>query len=186
MQKQDLLPAVAVVAALAVSATATDVFAAKRDRFPIDLGELRAKAEERFNAADADGDGSVSAEEFANADLRGVFPRGRRDGGRRHGDAEGRPAREWAGAGQEGVFGTADADANGQLSEEEFNAVPAAVRSQRQQRLFERFDADASGGLSLAEFPSRLKRLQMFDANADGIVSRDEMPFGQRPQRRRH
>ena len=185
MQKQDLLPAVAVVAALAVSATATDVFAAKQDRFPIDLGELRAKAEERFNAADADGDGSVSAEEFANADLRGV-PRGRRDGGRRHGDAEGRPAREWARAGQEGVFDAADADANGQLSEEEFNAVPAAVRSQRQQRLFERLDADASGGLSLAEFPSRLKRLEMLDANADGTVSRDEMPLGQRPQRRRH
>ena len=186
MQNKDMLPAFAIAAALAVAAAATDVVAAQRDRFPIDLGELRAKAEQRFNAADADSDGLVTAEEFAAADLNAGFARVHHAGKGRCADRVGRVeererrARKWAAAGQEDVFGVADADADGQLSMQEFKALPTAVRSLRQQRLFERFDANADGSLSLAEFPSRLMRLQTFDANADGYVSRDEMPQNQR------
>ena len=187
MQHHSLLSPLAFATVLTVGggsagwiAVAADSANAEQRNHGIDLNELRADAEQRFNTADADEDGLVSADEFAAADLSAVFARDR-EGRRRARAKEG----EWAGAGREGVFDAADTDANGQLSEQEFNAVPAAVRSLRQQRLFERFDANADGSLSLAEFPSRLMRLQTLDANADGFVSQDEMPRNWRSRRAR-
>ncbi len=182
MQHHSLLSPLAFATIVTVAVAANSANAEQRNH-GIDLNELRADAEQRFNTADADEDGLVSADEFAAADLSAVFARDRRD---REGRRRARAQRgEWAGAGREGVFDAADTDANGQLSEQEFNAVPAAVRSLRQQRLFERFDANADGSLSLAEFPSRLMRLQTLDANADGFVSRDEMPRNWRSRRAR-
>lgn len=130
MPHQDSLAALSVLGAatvVAVAVVAADSVAAPPDRFPIDLNDLRAEVEQRFNAADADGDG--------------------------------------------------------QLSKQEFEALPAVARRVQQLRAFERLDANADGGLSLVEFASRLTRLQALDANADGFVSRDEMPRNKRARR---
>ena len=177
MQNKNLLVTLTVATALAVTAVATDAVAAQRDSFPIDLSALRTEAEQHFNAADADGDGLVAAEEFAAVDLSAASDRGRHAGKGRCADrAEKRErrARKWTDAKQESVFSAADADVDVQLSEQEFKALPVVVRNLRQERIFERFDANADGGLSFDEFPSRLTRLQALDSNADGYVSRDE------------
>ena len=174
MRYQGSPSVLALATAVAVAVVAAAAFAAPRDRFPIDLNDLRAETEQRFDAVDADGNGQIAVDEFVDADSRLMSERA---------GWRGDSARDWAGAGREGVFSAADADADGQLSEQEFNAVPIAARRVRQQRLFERLDANADGGLSLDEFASRLTRLQALDANADGFVSRDEMPRNMRAHR---
>ncbi len=160
-----------VAAALAASAVA-----GSKDRFPISLDDLRAEAVERFNAADADGDGLVTAEEFAAVDARQAAGGERRpergDGGAQH-------RAEKAG---DRVFEVGDSDGDGQLSREEYDQVPAALRAERQRRWFTRLDANEDGALAIDEFPSRATRLAKLDANGDGQISRDEMPRRRRPQ----
>ena len=146
---------------------------AQQQRFPIDLAELRAEAEQRFNAADADGDGSVVVEEYLALMAAEATRQSRKSGDRR-----------WEGAGREGVFDEADSNGDGQLSEQEFEAVPDAARRLRQQRLFGRLDRNDDAALSFAEFSARLTRLETLDANVDGFVSRAEMPRRQHRERR--
>lgn len=171
---------VSIAVAVCVTAAALAANAGLKDRFPIDLAELQAKAEERFDAADADGDGLLSADEFAAADLREAFAYRRY---RRH-DRRGEQARvEGQDEQREDVFAAADADGDAQLSKDEFDALPAAARAVRQRRLFERLDANQDGMLTPAEFPSRASRLAALDVNGDGQITRDEMPR-RRPRHR--
>lgn len=135
------------------------------ERFPIDLAQLEAKAEERFNAADADGDGLVSSDEFAALDVR---ERGAKDA------PDNRRAKRLRER-RQGEFEVADRDGDGQLSAEEYHALPAAVRAVRQQRLFARLDADQDGVLIPREFPSRASRLARLDADGDGQITRREL-----------
>ena len=167
-------PSLAIAAVLALAAHATTAFGDERHRFPIDLEELRAEAEQRFDAADANGDGAVVVEEFLT--FMAAAPKSR------HG-RHGRARHSW-GAGREGVFDEADSNDDGQLSEQEFEAVPDAVRRLRLQEIFARRDRDDDGALSFAEFPTKLSRFETWDANADGFVSRAEMPH-RRPHRER-
>lgn len=176
--------AVALGASIAVTAAA-----GPSERFPIDLAALRAEAAERFNAADADGDGVVNSDEFAAVDVRRLMGKDRKRG-REHGagtasrrsmDAEHRRQRLAARAEKrEGEFTIADADGDGRLSKEEFRNLPAAVHAERQRRLFSRLDADGDGALAASEFPSRAIRLARFDANGDGQITADEMRKRQR------
>ena len=155
------------VAALAiVGLTAEAQPARDGGRFPIDLEMLRSQAAAAFEKADADRDGAVSAAEFAAVDDDKRRP-GQRRGpkpGRRGGDG----------------FDLGDANGDGQLSREEFEALPAARRAAQAQRKFERLDADGDGGLSPSEFPSRANRLIGFDADGDGILTREEVRRGRR------
>lgn len=162
------------IAVLALGVHATTAFGDQRQRFPIDLNELRAEAEQRFDAADANNDGSVVVEEFLT--FMAAAPNSR------HG-RHGREARSW-GAGREGVFDEADSNDDGQLSEQEFEALPDAVRRLRLQKLFEQRDRNDDGALSSAEFSPRLSRFEALDADDDGFVSRAEMPR-RRPHRER-
>lgn len=154
--------------------------AAASDRFPIDLKELQAQAEKRFAEADADGDGSVSAEEFAGLDTRRGFDGrpGFRDA-KRAADSErgerGRRMQPWSERAG-GRFEIADRDADGQLSAQEFEDMPKAVRAARQEQLFARLDADGDGKLALDEFSSRTQRLARLDSDGDGEITRAEMP----------
>lgn len=141
----------------------------KGDRFPIDLNELQAEAEKRFADADANDDGSLSAEEFANLDMRGAFAQRRGQRGDRTGGQRGRFDR-----GEQ--FDVADENGDGQLSEQEYEDMPKAIRAARQERLFARLDANADGKLTADELPSQSERLARLDANGDGKISRDEMP----------
>lgn len=147
---------------------------AKGDRFPIDLNELQADAEQRFANADADNDGSLSAQEFAAMDMRRMFAerhgrRGHRAGGERE------PGKLERGDRSE-QFEAADENGDGQLSEQEYEDLPNAVRAARQQRLFARLDENADGKLTPDELPSQAARLKRLDSNGDGKIDRDEMP----------
>ena len=138
------------------------------DRGSRSVEQLKARAEAQFAEADANDDGRVSAEEFVAADLERA-DRGRdraRRGGERAARADGKP----------GDFEVIDADGDGQISPQEFEARRQAQREARRKRVFERVDADGDGFLSPKEFPSRAGRLAAMDANGDGIVDRDEMP----------
>ena len=169
----------------ASAAVAVGAFGGPGERFPIDLEALRTKAAEQFNAADADGDGVVSGDEFAAVDARRLLA----DGGMRSQRAHDGPSskrgrnadrrRERAEARREQrqrEFEAADADRDGQLSSGEFQGLPAAVRAERQRKLFTHLDADADGVLSPTEFPSMARRLESLDVDGDGQVTRDELP----------
>ena len=178
MQPANWRHSLAIAAAFVVALAATADPGTQRNRFPIDLGELRAEAEQRFAAADANGDGGIAAEEFLAFMASDATARHRRDGER----GRVQRGREWEGAGREGVFDAADSNGDGQLSEQEFEAVPDAARRLRLQLIFNRRDRNDDGVLSFAEFPSELTRFEALDANADGFVSRAEMP--RRPSNR--
>ena len=163
--------------------------------FPIDLAELKPAADARLAEFDTDDDGLLSSAEFEAAEMlpdRGPRDgwrrdRGRRDGwgrdrGRRDGWGRDRGRRDgWrsdrghGGNGAE-VFSEADVDSDEKLSQEEFEAVPEAIRRLAQRRLFGRLDANDDASLSAEELPSRYSRLVSLDANEDGKVTRDEIP----------
>ena len=160
-------------ALMAMSANAHDGSAA------INLDELKAAAQERFAAADADGDGAVSSSEFEAADIT-PEPRFGRQG--RGGPWQFRgPGR---GDNRAEVFVEADTDDDEQLSKAEFEAVPDAVRRLAKRRLFNRLDENDDEFLSSDEFSPRYNRLAALDANSDGQVTRDEMPRRYRRGRR--
>ncbi|EPX85437.1 EF-hand domain-containing protein [Salipiger mucosus] len=106
-----------------------------------------------FFAADADGDGQVTREEF---------------------DAMG-PA---------GAFSTADADGDGALSGDEIaaymDAREAARKEMRQRMMLQRLDADENGSLSLEELqsgrrgPERAAMFDRLDLDGDGTVTEAE------------
>lgn len=202
---KNTLWALSSVAAALGAAIAVTASAGPDERFPIDLEALRAEAAERFNAADADGDGLVSNDEFAAVDVRGLVGEGRKRGrGHRVGataspglDAERRRQRLEAKAEKlEGDFAVADTDGDGRLSKEEFRSLPAAVRAERErerkeaqrerrQREFAIADADGDGQISSDEFhglpaatrAERQRRLfSRQDADGDGMLTASEFP----------
>lgn len=199
MQLKDFPLSITVAACVTSAALVANVFAAPKERAkPIDLSELKAIEEKRFAAADADGDGLVTEEEFANVDPRQVFagvraPDARnRDGRRRDRGADGRPEpdgeamrermaqrRAEAEARRQEArtrdFATADADGDGQLSADEYGDMPERLKATRQSEMFNRLDADGDGVLTPGEFPSAVGRLTALDTDGDGLVTRSEM-----------
>lgn len=190
MQYAKLIPASCAALICAAALVAPSVAAgshervAETPRFPIDLLELRAAETDGFNAADADGDGGVDVDEFVKNGLsqltaarRTLAVRGGpKAGGKRGKHGKRRSATEAdLGKRRAGEFAAADTDADGQLSADEYQQLPEAVRAERARRVFERWDADANGTLTTDEFPSMATRLERLDANGDGKITRDEM-----------
>ena len=207
MQLKDFPLSITVAACVTGAALVANVLAAPKERpKSIDLSEIKAVEEKRFAAADTDGDGLVSAEEFATVDLRQFSASMRAQGDR--GSWKGRTAR----GGQRGPgrdarrqrmeqrraeieerlaehdkrrqeartrdFETADADGDGQLSADEYDDMPATLKATRQHQLFARLDENGDGVLTPEEFPSMVDRLTALDADGDGLVTRDEMRTG--------
>lgn len=205
MKLKDYPLTFAVAGLVTAAALVANVLAQPRSAAtPIDLSEAKAKEEARFQVIDADGDGLVSAEEFAAADPRqlmaGLSAGGELGEARRRMTAERRSVahervravKERHQAEHEGrdrvarrearqraerreAFETADTDDDGQLSTEEYEHLPAKVEAERRQRMFARLDANGDGSLTPDEFPSVVNRLEMLDADGDGLVTRDEM-----------
>lgn len=156
-------------------------------RFPINLGDLEAKAEQRFAAADENANQQIELEEFLNAPAPQRRAGKPRHGGQRFGkhggkhamrggqDAQARKA-EMREAVQAEAFKLLDTDNSGDVSAAEFDqADHRAIRQEARKRaMFARLDADDSGSLSLSEMPSRVERLRNMDTDNDGQVTRQE------------
>ncbi|HHZ07259.1 MAG TPA: acid-shock protein [Rhizobiales bacterium] len=98
----------------------------------------------RFEAADADANGEITFEEFAEAINRRLV----------------------------------DADGDGKMTVGEIADAIARMRAERMaQRMIERFDTDGDGALTKAEVESRQRKMfALLDRNDDGKIVRDEMP----------
>lgn len=147
-------------------------------RFPISVEELDGRRAEIFALVDSNGDGLVSAEEFAAAELPNrshARHQGRRGGGY-HGESSSEEIALRAEALEENLFLTLDADADGVISRSEFSmpVMREARKAAMKSRVFERADTDGDGYLSPDEFPPR--RLATLDTNGDGQISADEWP----------
>ena len=153
----------------------------RHDRFPISVEELEAHRAEIFARVDSNGDGLISAEEFAAAEMP-KRPRGghhKRNGGSYRGSPSEEAIserHEAMAAMEEDLFHALDVDGDGVISREEFSrqAIREARQAAMKTRLFERSDTDGDGYLSPDEFPPR--RMANLDANGDGEISRDELP----------
>ena len=190
MKLNDLPLSLAVAACITAAALMAMTASAQRPdapgpEFPIDLAELKTAADVRLAELDTDDNGLVSSAEFEAAEMRpdrGPRDGWRRDRGRRDGWRRDRGWRDgWRsdrghGGNRAEVFSEADVDGDEKLSQEEFEAVPEAIRRLAQRRLFGRLDANDDASLSAEELPSRYSRLVSLDANEDGKVTRDEMP----------
>ena len=151
------------------------------DHFPISVEEMDARRAEVFASVDSNGDGLISTDEFAAAEL----PRPHRGGHKqmnhrseRGEGSEGQSAERAArrDAMDENLFHALDKNTDGVISREEFStqAMREARTDSMKSHMFERADQDGDGYLSPDEFPPR--RLAQLDANGDGEVTRDELP----------
>ena len=150
------------------------------DRFPISVEEMDAKRAEIFANVDTNGDGLISAEEFAAAELPERQGRGKRGGNRgdmsTRGGLSDEQVADRIAAMEDDLFHALDTDADGVISRDEFSrsAMKEAMADGRKAKMFERADQDGDGYLSPDEFLPR--RLAQLDANGDGEITRDEMP----------
>ncbi|MGB0682546.1 MAG: EF-hand domain-containing protein [Magnetovibrionaceae bacterium] len=78
--------------------------------------------------------------------------------------------------GRASMFGEADADKNGTLNRQEFEALAAAKARQRAVQRFDQLDQDGDGEVSKAETDARMDfMLARMDRNGDGVITPDEM-----------
>jgi hypothetical protein len=168
------------------------------------IADVEQRLEARFASADTNGDGVISAEEFAAAKLHpGHLGPGRH--GRGHpwehqsrSDAEGEQGgpehehhvRRQAAREQmaDAMFDRLDSNGDGQLSRDEAapDKVRAARRSLAKERLFAHMDRDGSGTLDRSEVFHHVERLKRLDSNGDGSVDTDERAAGRQALRDAH
>ena len=143
----------------------------------IDLEQMQEKYARRFAAADSDGDGRVTEEEFANAARAAGDGKGKgkgkhkgksRDKGKcgKYGKRDGSKA-EW----RERIFAEADRDGSGELSREELADYRKAKRRVCQRSHFSRLDRDGDGILTEEELSARLDHLKSQDKDGDGKLT---------------
>ncbi|MGI9326764.1 MAG: EF-hand domain-containing protein [Pseudomonadales bacterium] len=162
-------------------------------KFPINISEAEQRSEARFATLDADNDGVVSDAEFKSsandsaghrAHHRGWKGKMFHEGRMRHRNLSDEEKQERRAAHQqrkaqfeEKLFDLMDEDGNGQLSREEASAENRRTAKHQlfKSHAFDRLDADDSGAIDRTEFAVRIERLKAADANADGLVSRDEL-----------
>lgn len=192
MKRLQLVTGTALIGFSALTAQAApgpaDEMCWMHDPFPIDLAAAEARRAEHFAELDADGDGRVTAEEFAASRWH---PRGGPGMHGMYGDhrfaphGEGHGDGTWRERRRERVEGTdRAADTAARAARRE---AMAARRAEQDGKLFAMLDTDGDGKLSASEFDTRklrdaqraLARSAMFerlDANGDGVLTLDELP----------
>lgn len=153
---------------------------AQHRRGTIDLDALLTETNERFDAIDTNSDGMLSDAEFVAAEVSPEVGPGRRGphgpkfGMRGDDDGERRAA----------LFAEADTDDSGELSADEFTALPEAMARLARGKHFTRLDDDEDGFVSQEEFQSRYNKLAALDTDGDGSVTRAELGEGRHGDRR--
>lgn len=220
-----LLALLAPLGACAAEDQATHISEALRHDLAvsIDIESLRAAGDASFAALDADGDGMITETEFgASQDHRGMGFAHHGDGflfvqgdgaeveipdveipdidvevlaGEEHlvvaHDGQ-RIVRMFVGRDDETAFGEMDADGDGMLSLEEYENRPERMPIPRQEieieiedsarAAFQGFDANDDGVITRDEWPSPENRLAALDTDGDGTISFSELA-GERHRR---
>ena len=179
--------------------------AADQPQAPVSIAAVETQAKARFESLDQDDDGVVSMQEFEAAQPACRMGGGHHARHQNHG-AKGPQAErqtEQRGPGQkpckrhpqrsparraamdQEMFAILDADADGQLSRDEFAGArhPANRRLARQRAMFKQWDTDGNGELTLEEMPTPAKHLEAADTDGDGTVSKAEMHAYRQAQR---
>ena len=159
----------------------------------ITIKDVQAREDAAFKAADTNGDGKLSLDEF--------MAMKRPDGG--HGGMMGGPMgghgmwgghammpgghdgdcgkKDWTPTAEErtkfqnDMFDAMDADRNGQLSRDEFAKAHDLAKQVIRKEVFARLDANHDGFLARDEMPSFAANLKTADTSHDGVVTPDEM-----------
>ncbi|NMM44498.1 hypothetical protein HH303_08405 [Rhodospirillaceae bacterium KN72] len=128
--------------------------------------------ERMFGEMDANGDASITREEFDafRADRFGQFDA----------DQDGAVTPKEMTTGMRKLrFQALDADGNGQISEAEYMDAQMGGKRGWGGRHFSRMDTDGDGRLSKEEMDAFSNRMfSRMDDNEDGVVQGNEMPFG--------
>ncbi len=151
-----------IVAALLTAALATSALAGPgMARGPLSIEEVKARHAAMIAHADRNGDGGVSLDEFRMPPHPGAAHRRER---RLAHETERLPE----------LFAALDSDGNGQLSADEFSALPVVARDQARREMFERLDENGDGLITSDDTPPHLARLEAMDSDGDGFISRRE------------
>lgn len=161
-----LLTAATAVAGLTAVAQAPADAPQKAAR-TMDVEQIKARGTQLFEATDADGNDTISRDEFAAA--KPAHPPGKHRGHRRmHSGMNDSPEARAA------LFKALDADGSGQLSTAEFDQLKAKASELRRGAAFDRMDANKDGVLDATEYPPFVKRAAALDADGDGTVTAEE------------
>jgi len=168
----------------------------------VDLAKLNERAAKTFAAADTNGDGKITLEEFLVFRPSHGGPPGHPGMG---GPGMGGPGMDGPGMGgpgmgmmgfgpppggtpptaqerdakmqafQDNLFKALDTDHNGQLSQAEFSKAWETAQTMMKKEMFTKLDKNGDGVLTKDEFPPMVQKMSAMDTNGDGTVSHDEM-----------
>lgn len=167
-----------------------------RKQTPVVIAQIEEAAQERLRAADQDGNGILSIEEFQTMKPRqsqarlGEDRRTRKHSGKKRQRHQKRGHRKMTKEARAEMqtkiaaitYQLLDSDQNGSVSETEYAAANHRQirRAARSQVVFASLNKDRDGLLSPTEVPTAVKRLRAMDEDGDGTVTRKEMRAARR------